>query len=287
MGAAIETVSGYASPATTTAGEYFALTAQSGQSFAIRATSNAQAGQLLSPFAEFGAEGELQIKSPRMHDNTIGTTFSVAPDTAANALDPLGGVYYQEPAWSTDILTVQAATVASQSAATSYLGAYDVYYPSLPGVSANFATWAQVQSYANAAADIGDHYVTWVTATSAATAGATGAGVTINSTNDQYKANHTYALLGYLAPAQFGLFTVQGVDTGNLHVGGPGVVSPRVTADYFTRRSIDLGVACIPLIQANNKGATFVYVADTTASTAYQVGLVWKDLGVIHTPAGG
>lgn len=282
MGAAIETISGYATEATTTAGTYFALTAQSGQSFTIRATPNAQAGELLSPYAQFGAAGVFQIKSPRMHDFTIGTSFEVPAATNANANDLLAGYLYDEPAYSTDVLTVQATTNASQAASTSYLGAFDVYYPNLPGISANFATWAQVQSYAAAGTDIGDHYVSWVKPSSAATAGALGTGVAINSTNDQFKANHTYALLGYLTPSQVGLFVVQGVDTGNLYVGGPGVVNPRQTGDYFVRRSVDQNLACIPLIQANNKGATFVYVADSqNVSTAFTVGLVWKDLGTV------
>lgn len=281
MGAAIETVSGYANPATTTAGTYFALTAQSGQSFAIRATPTAEAGMMLSPSADFGVVGYLQIKSPRMHDFTIGTTFAVAANSAGNALEPLGGPWYDEPVWSTDVLTVQATTAASQAAATSYLGMFDVYYPSIGGLNANVATWAQVESYANANTNVGDHYVSWVRPSSAGTAGALGTGVAINSTNDQFKANHSYALVGYLAPVQFGLWVIQGVDTGNVYVGGPGVVTPRVTADYFIRRSIDQNIACIPVIQANNKAATFVSVADLTTSTAYTVGLIWRDLGVI------
>jgi hypothetical protein len=282
MGAAIETVSGYNTSATTTAGTYVALTAQSTQSFTIRATPNSQAGYLLSPFMEGGAAGIFQIKSPRMHDFTIGTSFQFGLGTAANALEPLGGFWYQEPCWQTDILTVQFTTTASQGGSTAYLGGFDVYYQNIPGISANLATWAQVQGYANAAENLGDHYVSWVRPTTSATAGALGTGVAINATNDQFKANHTYALLGYLAPLQVGLWVINGVDTGNLNIGGPGVLSPFVTGDYFVRRSFIQGIACIPLIQANNKGSTLVSVADAqSASTAFSVGLVWMDLGTL------
>lgn len=287
MGAALETLSGYSTQATTTAGTYFALTPQSGQSFTIRSTPTPQAGFLLSPWAEFGAAGYLQVKSPRMHDTTIGTTFAASLGTQDNALKLLGGFEYQEPAWNTDVLTVQATTIASQGSSTAYLGAFNVYYPSLPGVSANFATWAQVQSYANFPSNIGDHYVSWVRPSTSGTAGALGTGVAINSTNDQFKANHSYALLGYLCPVQVGLVVLQGVDTGNIYVGGPGVTDPDETRDYFVRLSAGQGIASIPIIQANNKGATFIYVADAqTTSTAETVGLIWMDLGVLGTPIG-
>jgi hypothetical protein len=282
MGAAIETISGYNTSATTTAGTYVAFTAQTGQSFTIRATPSAQAGWLCSPFVEGGAAGVLQIKSPRMHDFTIGTSFEFGIGTAANGLEPLGGFWYQEPCWQTDILTCQYTTNASQTGSTSTMFGMDVYYQNIPGISANLATWAQVQSYANASENLGDHYVSWVKPTTGGTAGLLGTGLAINNTNDQFKANHTYALLGYLAPVQVGLWVINGVDTGNLNIGGPGVLTPFVTSDYFIRRSIVQGIPAIPLIQANNKGSTLVSIADAqSTSTAFTVGLIWMDLGTL------
>ena len=285
MGAALETVSGYATASTTTAGTYVAFTAQSNQSFSVRATPSSLAGEMWSPFAEFGAAGYAQIKSPRMHDFTIGTTFAVGVGTAANALAPLAGPEYDEPIWSTDTLTVQFTTAASQSASTSYLLGWDMYYPSLGGIEANLMTWAQVSSYANPSTTVGDHYVSWVKPSSGATAGLLGSGVAINSTNDQFKANHFYALLGYLAPVQVGLFVMNGVDTGNLNIGGPGVLAPQVTSDYFIKKSLAQNVACIPVVQANNRASTLVSVADAqSTSTAFVVGLIWMDLGTGVTP---
>ena len=79
MGAALETVTGYQSPATTTAGTYTTFTVQNGQSFTVRATPTDQAGEMFAPFASFGAAGYLQVKSARMHDQTIGTTFAWPP----------------------------------------------------------------------------------------------------------------------------------------------------------------------------------------------------------------
>lgn len=285
MPPAYEVVTGYATEATTTAGTYFALTANSGQSFAVRQANGVPAASMLAPWVEGKAAGYLQIKSPRMHDTTIGTTFAFQADSANFSGIPLEDDDYDEPVYSTDILTVQATTAASQTASTSYAAGIPFYYPDLPGVSANLMSWSQLQGLANVGSKVGDHYVSWVSATTAATAGQIGTTVAINSTNDQFKANHSYALLGYLPQAQVCSVLVQGVDTGNLYVGGPGTLDVRSTRNYFVRLSIAQGLPLIPVIQANNKGTTFVAVQDViTTSTAVVVGLVWMDLGILNTP---
>jgi len=282
MGAALEVVTGYATTAALAAGTYEALTANSGQSYSIRATPNSLAGSLLAPFGQSNLAGYFQIKSPRMHDTTVGTTFYSQPATSAFSGGAFAGLDYQEPAWSTDVLTVQYTPLVTIAAAETEVLAQPVYYPNLGGIAANFATWAQVQSYVNAGTKVGDHYVSWVRPSSAATAGQIGVGVAINSTNDQFKANHSYALIGFLCGVKVAAILIQGVDTGNLYVGGPGSIDPAQTRDYFVKLGLAQGFATIPVIQANNKGATFVYVVDgQTTSTASTVGLIWMDLGVI------
>jgi len=282
MGAALEVVTGYATTAALAAGTYEALTANSGQSYSIRATPNSLAGSLLAPFGQSNLAGYFQIKSPRMHDTTVGTTFYSQPATSAFSGGAFAGLDYEEPAWSTDVLTVQYTPLVTIAAAETEVLAQPVYYPNLGGIAANFATWAQVQSYVNAGTKVGDHYVSWVRPSSAATAGQIGVGVAINSTNDQFKANHSYALIGFLCGVKVAAILIQGVDTGNLYVGGPGSIDPAQTRDYFVKLGLAQGFATIPVIQANNKGATFVYVVDgQTTSTASTVGLIWMDLGVI------
>ena len=282
MGAALETVTGYLTTAALTAGTYAAVTANSGQSYSIRATPTPLAGELLAPWADAKSAGYVQIKSPRMHDTTIGTTFANQGYAATLPVEPLGALDYSEPAYSTDVLTVQFTPQTTIAAGETEVVGFSVYYPNLPGIAANFMTWAQVQSYVNPAAKTGDHYVSWVRPSTAATAGQIGVGVAINSTNDQFKANHSYALLGYLVITQVGAVLIQGIDTGNLYVGGPGSLNPRTTRQFFVDLSIAQGFACIPVIQANNKGATFVYLVDAaTTATAATVGLVWMDLGVL------
>jgi hypothetical protein len=280
MGAALETLTSYVTKTSTTAGTFYPLAAQSGQSLTVRATPTDQAGVMLDPFAEFPVAGYVQIKSPRMHDQQVGTTFVVQPDTNTTALETLTALDYDEPIWNTDTLQANITTIASNTASGTYVAGWQMYYPSLGGILANFASWAQVQSYVQSNVGAGRHYCTWVTPSSAGTAGQIGAAVAINSVNDQYKAGGSYALLGYLVSAQVGAILLQGTDTGNLYVGGPGSLDAKSTRNYFVDLSIQQGISCIPIVQANNRATTYVYVVDgATTSTAVSVGLVWLYLG--------
>lgn len=287
MGRALEVVTGYWSPATTTAGTYGAFTANSGQSFTIRQANGSPAGRVLTPWAQYHASGFLQVKTPRWHDTTIADTYHVQADSATFAVNPLLDMGDAEPAYSTDVLTVQGTTDASQTAATNYTCGLPIYYDDLPGVDANFTDWATIQSLLNYPNKIGLHYVSWVKPSSAGTAGQIGTTTLINSVNDQFKAGHSYALLGYLCGAAVGTVLIQGTDTGNLYVGGPGSLDTRTTRGWFKDLSDAYGKPLIPVIQANNKGTTNVAVVDgETTSTAVTIGLVWVDLGVLTPPTG-
>lgn len=287
MGAALEVVTGAQTQATTTAGTYTAFTANSGQSFSIRQANGTPCGEVWGPWASFGAAGKLQIKTPRWHDTTIGDTYHVQVTTGTLAVQPLLDPWDSEPAYSTDTLTVQMTTDSSQASSTNYAVAFPVYYPNLPGVDANFITAAQLASYANPLNKVGLHYVNFVSASSAATAGQIGTGVLINSTNDQYKAGHTYALIGYEVSAQCTSVLIQGTDTGNLYVGGPGSLDLKVTRTWFYQLATAQNAAVIPCIQANNKGTTNVFVQDgATTSTSFIVTLIFIDLGVITAAPG-
>lgn len=287
MGQALEVVNGFVTSATTTAGTYVALAANSPTSFTIRQAGGVVAGEVLAPWAQFGAAGKFQIKSPRWHDTTICDTYHVQVGTAAFGLNPLLGLDDQEPAYSTDTLTVQVTTDTSQTASTTYVGCFPVYYSNLPGVDANLMTWAQVQAYQNYANKDGLHYITWASPQSAGTAGNIGTGTLINATNDQYKAGHFYALLGYEVSATCAAVLFSGTDTGNLYLGGPGTLDTDVTRNWFVDLSNNQNLPLIPVIQANNKGTTYVYIVDgATTSTTFIVSLHWMDLGVLTAPPG-
>src|ERR1039457_4885296 len=110
MGRALETVVSYLTKATTTAGTYYPLTPHTAQSFAIRASDGVPSAKILSPWAKFGAAGFLQVKSPRLHDTTIGDTMLVQVGTPPLVPKPLWDLNQDEPGYSTDVLTVALTT---------------------------------------------------------------------------------------------------------------------------------------------------------------------------------
>jgi hypothetical protein len=287
VGAAFEVVTGYLTSSAVTAGTYQALAANSPGSYTIRQAAGVVAGEVLTPWAQFYAAGKLQIKTPRWHDTTTCDTYHAQIGTASFGLNPLLGLDDSEPAYSTDILTVQVTTDVTQSVSGTYTAAIPVYYSNLPGVDANLMTWPQVQSYINYGNKDGLHYINYCSPSSAATYGQIGAGTLINATNDQYKAGHFYALLGYQVSASCAAVLFSGTDTGNLYLGGPGTLDTDVTKNWFVDLSNAQNLPLIPVIQANNKGTTYVYIVDgNTESTSFIVSLHFMDLGVLVAPPG-
>jgi hypothetical protein len=287
MGAAFEVVTGYNNPSTTTAGTFSNYTANSGQSFTIRQANQSPAGRIFAPWNQGSAAGQFQIKSPRLHDTTIGTTWHFQVGTAFNANDPLQSTEDWDPAYATDILTVASTTDATQSATTYNACGIPIYYYDLPGVDANLMTPQQIDALNNPGAKVGTHYSTWVVPSSAGTAGQIGTGVAINHTNDQFKAGHSYALVGYATSAVCSSVLFSGTDTGNLYVGGPGSLSMVTTRRWFEEISNQQGLPLVPIIQANNKGNTFCYIVDeATTSTAFTVTMDFVDLGILTPPPG-
>jgi hypothetical protein len=70
-------------------------------------------------------------------------------------------------------------------------------------------------------------------------------------------------------------------------LGGPGTTNVNNTRNWFVDLSLAQNLPLIPIIQANNKGATSVYVQDAaTQSTAFTVSLHLMDLGILAPVAG-
>jgi hypothetical protein len=71
---------------------------------------------------------------------------------------------------------------------------------------------------------------------------------------------------------------INGVDTGNLYLGGPGLPNTADTGSFFVDRSVEYGTAHIPVINSLNQGGTFVFCADITASTHPNVVLHFAEM---------
>src|SRR5208282_665933 len=124
-----------------------------------------------------------------------------------NNASPLLCENFSQEVYSQDLLIAEINWVAAPGAVAQGV-AFNVYYNDLPGVSANILPWATVKP------QIQSYYSNYVVATSAAAITSWGAGVAINSSQDYFKANSWYALIGYQCPVLFTAFSLQGTDIG-------------------------------------------------------------------------
>lgn len=262
----IETVvGGYTAAATATVQ---AFTANSAQSFNVRALAGNTTAEIAQIWTQSSAAGLTRIRSPRLHDDVVGVEVA----HLTNNCSPLTGENFAQTVYSQDTLIVEDSWIVAPAAVTQGM-AFQVYYQDVPGISANFKSWSEIAPL------VQSYYGVYVTATSAAAPQNWGTGVAINSSQDNFKANSWYALIGYQTNVRFTAFSVLGTDLGNLYFGGPGSVDPIVTRQYFYNLEKITGKPSIPVINSQNKGATLIQVADNVASTAYTLGLLWAYLG--------
>src|SRR5437764_968265 len=83
-----------------------------------------------------------------------------------------------------------------------------------------------------------------------------GSSVALNATDNRLHANTDYALLGFTCPLAIAALAVQGVDTGNLRVGGPVLGIPEHDAMLFYDYANSYEAPLIPIINSNNAGST-------------------------------
>ena len=267
MPPALETINTYGTG--TGAATTLAHAADPLQSLYLRSANGSPAAFIGPIWGFLSAGADVIVTSPRLHDVLHGVQMRAQ----ASLVTPLWEEGLQQADFSVDLLSVQSVYSAAPGNGVAEDVGFNVYYPDLGGSAAAFATWAQIQP------SIKQYLGVKVSPTSSATAGAYGAGVAINSVYDEFKSDTTYALLGYNVSAACGNVAIQGADTGNYLVGGPGAVDPLVTRRWFKQLSDETGYPLIPLIKANNKGSTNVFVSHTTGSTTIIVTLLFAWLG--------
>jgi hypothetical protein len=169
------------------------------------------------------------------------------------------------------VLSVQANGTAADDVNVTLL----IYYQDIPGISARLATANYVKSDMknlvgiNCSITPGD--------------GNYGTSVALNATDNRLHANTDYAVLGYTSTLAFASLAIQGVDTGNLRVGGPVLGIPEHDAMMFYDYASAYDAALIPIINSNNAGSTTLIAAGT------DVGAVVVDvmLAELKTPFSG
>lgn len=266
MPAGLELLVGQATAPSTT---FTALTMATGNTLTVRSANIGSQIFLACQWAFNNAAGAFRVRSPRLHDNQQGIRVQV------NATTPSP----RYPRWAfmqglvpQDVLV--AEITGSATSGNIELGALLLYYGDLPGVQARFCTPQQLQRWG---LNMMGQFVPITTGSSGGYSGQ----VSVNSASgcDNWKANTDYALVGYEVDTACAAVRIQGVDSGNLGIGGPGWASnPEVTGNWFAWLSAYYGVAMIPIFNAANKNAILVDVAQNQGGAAVNVTLYFVEL---------
>lgn len=257
MGLAIDTILVDEHNTATTAAALTAGTVtNSGDSLGIRSFDSPAFARLEALFLQGSGTRQARITSPRMHDNVTGLTFTAA-ETPAQFLFPRD---VGEPMYSADTLAVSLDAAASSDTVAGLL----VYYSDLQGINANLMTWEQVKA----------RFVRMkafqVALTSSATIGAW-TDTVITTTENQLKADFSYALLGFETNTALLCMGIKGPATGNLRICAPGATETLDITSYFAEMGTRHGTPHIPVFKANDRAATNISVAANTASVSATV----------------
>ena len=236
-----------------------AVPAGAGSTFTVRGTS-ASTSQTLVGLARGGAtKGLVRVRSPYLSDNVQGIRYAVAAGIQDDLLSRVG-VQSLVPQ---DTLTVEVTGGAAE-----FDGALlSTYYDDLSGASPKLKMPGDISGAAA-------YITTWEVAAAAPATEGNWANTLITTTYDESKANSWYAVLGYVVDTAVLGIALNGADTSNFNIGGPGVTEPFRTKHYFADLSLSLGKPCIPVFNSANKGNTNVAVVDVAASTAVNVTLI-------------
>jgi hypothetical protein len=190
---------------------------------------------------------EVEIFASRFHDQSAGIRSSVtsgaatAPVNRSVCIQPLG---LDQPIFPSDVLTVQVNGTAADDAIVTLM----LYYPDIPGISARLASYDYVKSNTKNLVGINTNLTPGD--------GVLGTTVNLNAADNRLHANTDYALLGWTSNLAFGSLVIQGIDTGNLRVGGPALADPAHDAMFFVDFARSLNMPLIPIINSNNAGST-------------------------------
>lgn len=265
MGVAIDTVLVDVHNTSTNA---LALTAgtvtNSGDSLSIRSFDSPAWAKLEAIYTQGSGTQQYRVASQRMHDNVTGLTWEPKENPSGFLLPRQVG----EPMYSADTLTVSANAAASSDT----LAALSIYYSDLTGADQKLATWAQVKG------SMVKFKTVEVACTTSATIG-TWVDTVITTTENQLKADYTYAVLGFTTSADLCAMGVKGPGTSSMRVCSPGKSATMDISDYFIVMSELHGTPHIPIIKANDRASTYVSTCANTASVTGDVYMTLAQLG--------
>lgn len=244
---------------TAAAPTFTALAACAGDTLTVRSLDSSQKAELID-FGFYGAAGQQgRVRSPFLHDdvNAIRARF-LAADASG-----LTGNYETQLLRGQDTLIVEAT---GTGVAAQYGYWQLAYYASLAGGPATYIGAAEAHARGM------EEVTTEVPVTSGA-AGQWGSAL-LSTGTAVLKANQLYAVLGYVLDVGCTAIGFFGPDTGNFRAGGPGITTRQFTRTWFLELSLQTGLPCIPVINAQNASGTQVQVNHITAATAVNVDLI-------------
>lgn len=238
-----EVLTGYVTAPSTT---LTALTMASGDSLTIR--NDAEQAWLLNAWTDAQANaGQLQIKSPRMHDGVRAITVN----------DIISEVYPLLPYGSPQVLfpqdTLQVLLSGSATGSDLVTACLLVAYKRLAGIKARLITYDEF-------IQLSTGQEMWSENTLAlGTAGGYSGSEAINAEYDNWKANEDYALTGFLVNVEAACIGWRGIDTGNLRVAGPANETNKdVTREWFINLAKTTGLNMIPVFNGANKSGIYI-----------------------------
>ena len=263
MGKVIELLAGQA---TAPGAVITALAMGAGCTNVVRSVNQDQNPYLLTLWSDNQAAGIIRVMSPRMANNNQGIHIDTVIANSDLLLKPnLGQKLYSQ---DTLTLGISGSNVAGDFEGAAFL----VYYPDLPGASGNFITPEDALSRATNIMTNRNAIVT------GAGGGFTGQAA-LNATENLWKANKNYAILGYTVSAACTAVRMTASDLGNIGIGGPGNVLHRdKTADFFIDLSNSLNLPCIPVINSANVGGIIVDVMQDENAAAVNVAWIFAEL---------
>lgn len=254
-----------------TGGAWEALSPGTGDSFTIANFPNTSRAYILDAWSGNGSSKcQFSIRSPRMHDNVRGIRLAhqFNPTLSGADGDPqiLLPSVVRQPLYSSDTLVIEVNGTALDEALLTLL----VYYEDLPGADAMLYTWEAIEP----------RIANIVGILNSPTAGAAcdyGTSVALNASDDRLKADTYYAVLGAVSDLPCHTVGIRGPDTGNYRCSLPMSWDGQKSSGFFVDMAREHRLPLIPVINANNKGATLVDAADVT-NTAPNVTWILAEL---------
>lgn len=260
---ALELLAGIATAPSTT---ITALTMSTGLSNTVRNAPDDPNLQMLAAWTDSQGVGTLQIRSPKLHDNVRGISLA----TKVAEVDPLWPLGQGQRLYSQDTLFLGLS--GSATAGDIETAGFLVYYPELPGIEARMIGLEELRQRSRS-------IMGQMNTLACGTAGNFSGQEAINAEFDNWKANADYALVGYTTDIDCAAVRVQGADSGNLGVGGPGnAKDSQLTSRWFMILSEKYGLPLVPVFNAANKSNILIDAAQDENGADPTVTTFWVEL---------